>query len=371
MDNVPIEVIANAYLAHKKEISLGPFIVAQFLDAFFLGLVVMQVSTYFANRREQDGWIHKLSVVGVFLINLTTSILAIYWIYDLFVVKYGTFAQFLDIKTLFWFYITNGIGTALVQLFFVRRESQLPPTIFAIVYLIEYNVIAPKTPYVSVPLCTDPYWTVADLLVYHRLQGKFYAFSLLHTLNARDSINTSAAGQLPSVWKEGRGEKALSRMPQPFQQSRNDSAPAADRDDVYPYFASVKVTTNTYIHRDSFDNIPVDTLDFRQSRVHNRIRSLGDDSVITEGNNNFVIPLRHNAHLSATQRSSGVRPTEVVEIDLVDMNSMHKRDSEMESIDLDQDTDTTIGTPCRDALELIELQRAPTEAYGAGKHVAR
>jgi hypothetical protein len=29
MDNVPIEFIANAYLAHKKQISLGPFIVAQ------------------------------------------------------------------------------------------------------------------------------------------------------------------------------------------------------------------------------------------------------------------------------------------------------------------------------------------------------
>lgn len=114
-------------------------------------------------------------------------------------------------------------------------------------------------------------------LLYHRLQGKLYAFSLLHTLNARDSINTSSNGQLPSVWKEGRREKALSRIPLPFRQvswtyysyfcryddrrstdrrllaqSRNDSAPAADQEDVYPYFASVKVTTNTYIHASLF-----------------------------------------------------------------------------------------------------------------------
>lgn len=38
------------------------------------------------------------SLMGL-LCHRTTSILAIYWIYDLFVVKYGTFAQFLDIKT--------------------------------------------------------------------------------------------------------------------------------------------------------------------------------------------------------------------------------------------------------------------------------
>ncbi|KAJ9119084.1 hypothetical protein QFC22_003575 [Naganishia vaughanmartiniae] len=121
-------------------------------------------------------------------------------------------------------------------------------------------------------------------------------------------------------------------------------------------------------HRDSFDNIPVDTLDFRRSRVHNRIRSLGDDSVFTGGENNFVIPLQHNAHLSATQRSSGARPSEVVELDLVDMQ---KGDLEMESVDLDNDTDTTIGTPCRNALELIELERSPPKAYAARKHIEK
>lgn len=93
--------------------------------------------------------------------------------------------------------------------------------------------------------------------------------------------------------------------------------------------------------------------------------------MIAEGEENFVIPLHHNAPLPVTQRSSSVRPTEVVEIDLVDMNSMDKRDSEMESVDIDKDTDTTVGTPYRDALELVELERPPTEAYGSRKHLSR
>ncbi|KAJ9105979.1 hypothetical protein QFC19_003314 [Naganishia cerealis] len=101
MDEAALETLARAYLAQKKEISLGPFIIAQFLDAFFLGLVVMQVSTYFGNRRiKEDSWIQKLAVMGVVAINLITSILAIYWTFDLFVVRYGTFAQFLEIKTM-------------------------------------------------------------------------------------------------------------------------------------------------------------------------------------------------------------------------------------------------------------------------------
>jgi hypothetical protein len=93
--------------------------------------------------------------------------------------------------------------------------------------------------------------------------------------------------------------------------------------------------------------------------------------VIPSSENDFVIPLHHNAHLSATQRSSGARPTEVIEIDLVDMNSMHKHDSDMESIDLDKDTETTIGTPCRNAVELVELERAPKDVYGPQKHVTK
>jgi hypothetical protein len=92
--------------------------------------------------------------------------------------------------------------------------------------------------------------------------------------------------------------------------------------------------------------------------------------VIPPSENDFVTPLHHNAHLSATQRSSGAR-TAVIEIDLVDMNSMHKHDSEMDSIDLDKDTETTIGTPCRNAIELIELERAPKDVYGPQKHVTK
>lgn len=114
----------------------------QFLDAFFLsvflhhfevfsadssflsasrtfsGLFLMQIGTYLTSTRKKDGWLQRGLVYCVLAVNMwvwlpvaqrvntdcelntsATSVLAVYWIYHLFVVQYGSFAQFLDIKT--------------------------------------------------------------------------------------------------------------------------------------------------------------------------------------------------------------------------------------------------------------------------------
>ncbi|GHJ88924.1 hypothetical protein NliqN6_5326 [Naganishia liquefaciens] len=86
----------------------------------------MQVGSYVSALSPQKGGrIEKGLVLGLVALNIASSALTVAWVYHLFVTRYGTWAQFLDIKTLFWFYIINGLGTALVQLFFVKRVFEL------------------------------------------------------------------------------------------------------------------------------------------------------------------------------------------------------------------------------------------------------
>lgn len=119
-----LEQMARMALEGEKSLNLGPFLLAGLFDSILCGFILMQGGRYFGSSTK-DPWFCKGAVAYVLLMNLAGTSLTWAWVYDLFVLHFGSYVMFISSKYISWFFVINSITIVVVQAFFGWRAWRL------------------------------------------------------------------------------------------------------------------------------------------------------------------------------------------------------------------------------------------------------
>ncbi|KAH8087440.1 hypothetical protein HD553DRAFT_334473 [Filobasidium floriforme] len=135
-----LEQFGLALLSPRKGQSLGPFLITLFLDAMFYGILCMQAFKFFTESRR-DSLFHRVVAGSILALATAVTALSMSWMYNLFVLNFGSYAHFFSVKYLSWFYVFDCCAMVIVQSFFAHRAFQLTKRNYYILGVIVFFMV--------------------------------------------------------------------------------------------------------------------------------------------------------------------------------------------------------------------------------------
>ncbi|KAK1924024.1 hypothetical protein DB88DRAFT_488867 [Papiliotrema laurentii] len=118
------EMIATQIMTANKSKNIGPFLMGLAVGALFFGVVVCQTVRWIPHRRQD--WRHVQVLVWLALIGVTvTEGLAWAYAFNLFVLNYGTYIEFLSWRWISWFGFLDMAVVLPQRIFFAERAYRM------------------------------------------------------------------------------------------------------------------------------------------------------------------------------------------------------------------------------------------------------
>ncbi|KAG9085043.1 hypothetical protein FS749_004733 [Ceratobasidium sp. UAMH 11750] len=119
-----LEELAKAIFSTDKPAHFGNFILGALIDALLCGFLLMQCGSYIG-LCAKDHWLLKVAVAWVILMNLCGTSLIWAWLWEVFVVNFGTYRTLFSLKYTLWTALITYGTTVPVQLFFGLRAWKI------------------------------------------------------------------------------------------------------------------------------------------------------------------------------------------------------------------------------------------------------
>ncbi|KAG9086139.1 hypothetical protein FS749_003882 [Ceratobasidium sp. UAMH 11750] len=119
-----LEELAKAMFSSHKTVHFGNYILGALIDAVLCGFLLMQCGSYVSSC-AQDRWLLKAAVAWVILMNLWGTSMIWAWLWDVYVVNFGTYRTLFSLKYTAWTAVITFATTLVVQTFFGLRAWKI------------------------------------------------------------------------------------------------------------------------------------------------------------------------------------------------------------------------------------------------------